>query len=101
MRPDPETFNTLALAGASGADEGILTDWLAASLWANVRAASFDEVMEAVRSLGGDAIARAAAGAFAGGRFGKDGLPSAATNRIPARERVAEMAQRYAQSDLT
>jgi len=77
-------------------------DLLHVALWANMEAASFDEVMEAVRALGGDALACAAAGAFAGGRFGKDALPSAAMNHIPppARARVAEMAQRYTHSNL-
>jgi ADP-ribosylglycohydrolase len=53
-------------------------------------------VIAAVHSLGGDALACAAAGALVGGRFGKDALPQKALSRIPQGGRVAEMAQRFA-----
>jgi len=72
-------------------------DLLHVALWASLGATSFDDAIEAVRSLGGDATACAAAGALAGARFGMKGLPSAPMNRISARDRVAEMAQRYSE----
>jgi len=72
-------------------------DLLHVALWANLDATSFEDVMKAVRELGGDATACAAAGALAGGRFGMKSLPAATLNGLPARDRIAEMAQRYAE----
>jgi len=72
-------------------------DLLHVALWANLGATSFDDAIAAVLSLGGDAVACAAAGTFAGAYFGKEGLPAAALARIPTSYPIDDMAKRFAE----
>jgi len=75
-------------------------DLLHVAIWANVDATSFDDVMAAVRSIGGDADACAAAGAFAGGLFGRARIPVHLIRKIPTDVPVANLARRYAEINV-
>jgi hypothetical protein len=67
-------------------------DVLHTALWANLTAKDFHDVIAAVKSIGGDAIILAAAGAMAGACLGKAGIPEEIFARMPDWDLVERLA---------
>jgi hypothetical protein len=67
-------------------------DVLHAALWANLTAKNFPDVIAAVKSIGGDPIILGAAGALAGARLGKAGIPEEILAKIPDRGLIERLA---------